>query len=119
MAGRDRRPARTAGDADFGEVDVRDLPFSAVQSLFADEPGAATLVAAAAQAPHEDLAQVDAPAVVALLEGADLLCTGRGMGQFGVRVEPERAHDRPHEGRTNMPRSIWKGAVSFGWSRSR
>lgn len=72
-------PLVPAGDADFGEVEVRDLPFSAVQSLFADEPGAAALVTAAAQAPAEDLAQAwDAPAVVALLEGADLLWHGPG-----------------------------------------
>jgi hypothetical protein len=74
----DSRPD-PAGDEDFGEVLVTDLPYPAVQSLFADEPNAPGLAAAASAASGLDLARAwDEPAVVELLEQADLLWHGAG-----------------------------------------
>lgn len=75
------------GDADFGEVIVADLPYAAVQSLFADEAGAGRLVAAGASAAAgRPLAQAwDEPAVITLLERADLLWHGPGeWAQLGI-----------------------------------
>jgi hypothetical protein len=74
----DSRPD-PAGDEDFGEVLVADLPYRAVTSLFADEPDAPGLTDAAAAASGVELARAwDEPAVVSLLEGADLLWHGAG-----------------------------------------
>jgi hypothetical protein len=58
-----------------GEVGVRDLRWDQVRALFADEPAAETLVAAAQTAVKGlDLgAALEVPAVVELLDGADLL----------------------------------------------
>ncbi|MCA0295006.1 MAG: hypothetical protein LCH96_06765 [Actinobacteria bacterium] len=67
------------GDPDFGEVATTGvLRYGDVQSLFADDAGVPQLAAAAAGAASGlDLAQAwDEPAVVALLEGADLLWHG-------------------------------------------
>lgn len=70
------------GDPDFGEVLLGDLPFAAVQSLFADEPDAPGLAAAATAASGGPLARAwDDPAVIALLEGSDLLWHGAGEWQ--------------------------------------
>jgi hypothetical protein len=68
------------GDPDFGEVVVGDLPYAAVQSLFADEASADRLVSAGASAvAGRPLAQAwDEPAVITLLERADLLWHGPG-----------------------------------------
>lgn len=74
-------PARD-GDADFGEVEVSNLGWNAVQSLFADEADPPGLRAAAAAASGRDLAEAwDEPAVIALLEQADLLWHGAGEWQ--------------------------------------
>lgn len=74
----DSRPD-LAGDEDFGAVLVSDLPYRAVTSLFADEPDAPGLAEAAAAASGLDLARAwDEPAVIALLERADLLWHGAG-----------------------------------------
>ncbi len=71
-----------AGDADFGEVLVADLPYRAVQSLFTDEPDAPGLAAAATAAAGGPLARAwEEPAVVALLATADLLWHGSGEWQ--------------------------------------
>ena len=67
------------GDADFGEVIVADLRFSAVQSLFTDAPdppGLAEAVIAAAGLPLEQV--WEQPAVSCLLERTDLLWHGPG-----------------------------------------
>lgn len=70
------------GDADFGEVLTGDLHYAAVQSLFADEPDPPGLAAAATAASGGPLARAwDEPAVIALLEGADLLWHGAGEWQ--------------------------------------
>lgn len=67
------------GDADFGEVLAPGLAWSSVQSLFADEPDAPGLAEAAAAASGRPLTQAwDEPAVIALLQGADLLWHGSG-----------------------------------------
>jgi hypothetical protein len=60
---------------DEGEVPVRDLRWGQVQALFADEPEAEALVAAArsAVAGLALAAALEDPAVVELLAGADLL----------------------------------------------
>ncbi len=70
--------ARAAGgDPDFGDVVVPDLPWTAVQSLFVDEPEVGGLPAAARAAAGLPLSQAwDQPAVTALLEQADLLWHG-------------------------------------------
>lgn len=65
------------GNRDFGEVIVSDLPYSSVHSLFADEPGAPGLEAAAAAASGLPIAEAwNLPAVIELLESADLLWHG-------------------------------------------
>lgn len=70
------RPAPD-GDADFGEVIVSDLRYPEVQSLFTDGPDAPGLAEAAAAASGLRLAQAwEQPAVVSLLERADLLWHG-------------------------------------------
>ncbi len=67
------------GATDFGEVTTGDLSFGAVTSLFADEPDAPGLAAAAsAVAGFQLQAAWDHPAVIALLEEADLLWHGPG-----------------------------------------
>lgn len=68
------------GDPDFGEVEATGvLRYGDVQSLFADDDGVGELDAAARAASGLDLAQAwDEPAVVALLERADLLWHGAG-----------------------------------------
>ncbi len=67
------------GDPDFGEVRTAELPYAAVQSLFADEPGAPGVEAAATAASGKDLAEAwELPEVVSLLETADLLWHGPG-----------------------------------------
>ena len=67
------------GDPEFGEVVVSDLPWSAVQSLFADEPEAPGLAAAATAAAGLPLSRAwEQPEVTALLERADLLWHGAG-----------------------------------------
>nr|WP_300146980.1 hypothetical protein [Propionicimonas sp.] len=68
-----------AGDEDFGQVLVTDLPYRSVTSLFADEPDVPGLAAAAAAASGLDLARAwDEPAVIELLQQADLLWHGAG-----------------------------------------
>jgi hypothetical protein len=70
------------GDPDFGEVQVGDLPYARVQSLFADEPDVTALPAAATAAAGKPLSLAwDEPAVTALLEQADLLWHGAGEWQ--------------------------------------
>lgn len=65
------------GDPDFGEVIAADLPYRAVQSLFADEPDVPGLADAAAAVEGASLAQAwEQPAVRVLLEQADLLWHG-------------------------------------------
>lgn len=72
----DHRPA-AEGDPDFGEVVVADLPYASVQSLFADEAGAAGLADAANAAAGRPLAEAwELPEVVTLLSTADLLWHG-------------------------------------------
>lgn len=67
------------GEADFGEVIVSDLHYSRVQSLFADEPSAQGLEAAAKAASGLPVERAwDLPEVTALLESADLLWHGPG-----------------------------------------
>ncbi|MCC6498623.1 MAG: hypothetical protein IT193_20465 [Propionibacteriaceae bacterium] len=67
------------GATDFGEVTTGDLRFGAVASLFADEPAAPGLAAAAAAVAGLPLqAAWDHPAVITLLEEADLLWHGPG-----------------------------------------
>ncbi|MFZ0529091.1 MAG: hypothetical protein WAL91_00970, partial [Propionicimonas sp.] len=67
------------GDADFGEVSVVEVPYPAVQSLFADETDAPGLATAARAVRGLDLAEAwDHPAVNALLENSDLLWHGPG-----------------------------------------
>lgn len=65
------------GDPDFGDVEVADLPWGAVQSLFVDEPDPGGLPAAARAAAGLPLSQAwEQPAVTALLEQTDLLWHG-------------------------------------------
>lgn len=72
----------TAGDTDFGQVTCGDLRFQAITSLFADEPDAPGLAAAAAAVEGLPLQEAwDHPAVIALLEEADLLWHGPGEWQ--------------------------------------
>lgn len=71
------------GDPDFGEVVVSDLPWTAAQSLFADEaevPGLPEAARGAAGLPLS--AAWELPAVIALLEHADLLW--HGAGEWGA-----------------------------------
>lgn len=71
--------AAADGDPDFGEVVASGLPWTAVQSLFADEPHARGLPEAAGAAAGLPLAQAwEHPAVTALLGQADLLWHGAG-----------------------------------------
>ena len=61
--------------ASEGEVGVRDVRWGQVQALFADEPGLERLVAGA-RAAGSGLtlaAALEAPAVIELVDGADLL----------------------------------------------
>lgn len=72
------RPA-VDGEEDFGEVVVADLPYRAVQSLFADEPDAVGLPEAAVAAAGLPLEQAwELVEVTTLLGGADLLWHGAG-----------------------------------------
>lgn len=65
------------GDPDFGELRVPEAPYSAVQALFAEEADPATVQQAAAAAKGLELAAAwDDPAVIGLLENADLLWHG-------------------------------------------
>ncbi len=67
------------GDPDFGEVVVTGLPWTAVQSLFADESDVGGLTAAAGAAAGLPLSLAwEDPAVTTLLERADLLWHGAG-----------------------------------------
>lgn len=67
------------GGTDFGEVAVADLPYRTVQSLFADEPGAEGVPEAAAAVRGFDLETAwDHPAVVKVLQTAELLWHGAG-----------------------------------------
>ena len=67
------------GDVDFGEVEAGDLHFDAIASLFADEPDAPGLAGAATAVAGLALqAAWDHPAVITLLEEADLLWHGSG-----------------------------------------
>ncbi len=69
----------SGGDPDFGEVQAGTLAWTSVQSLFADDADVPGLDASAVAARGLELAQAwDEPAVVALLEGADLLWHGAG-----------------------------------------
>ena len=71
--------ADTDGDPDFGDVVASDLPWPAVQSLFADEPHPGGLPEAAGAAAGLPLSRAwEQPAVTALLERADLLWHGAG-----------------------------------------
>ena len=70
--------AGSGAEVDFGEVVVRDLAWTSVQSLFAEEPG--TAVPAEAVAAVQGLALEvawDHPLVTALLSDADLLWHSR------------------------------------------
>ncbi|HQZ00571.1 MAG TPA: hypothetical protein PKV13_11705 [Propionicimonas sp.] len=74
----DTAPGSVEG-ADFGEVVAADLPYSCVQSLFADEADAPGLAEAAGAVWGLELqAAWDHPAVATLLEFADLLWHGAG-----------------------------------------
>jgi hypothetical protein len=74
-----------AGDPDFGELRMPQVPYSAVQAVFADEADAATVRPAATAADGLELAAAwDAPAVIALLENADLLW--HGPDEWGALV---------------------------------
>jgi hypothetical protein len=68
-----------AGDPDFGEVQLPELRYGDVASIFADEPGQALVVAAAAAVADQPLSVAwEQPAVTELLAGADLLWHGAG-----------------------------------------
>jgi hypothetical protein len=74
--------AAPGAEEDFGEVQVAGLGWRAVQSLFADEEDAPHLAAAAAAASGLTVAGAwDEPAVIELLEEADLLWHGAGEWQ--------------------------------------
>ena len=67
----------SAGDPDFGELRVSEAPYSAVQAIFAEEADAAAVQPAATAAKGLELADAwDDPAVIGLLENADLLLHG-------------------------------------------
>lgn len=75
----------SSGDPDFGELRVPELPYSAVQAIFADDDAEPTLAAAGAAAGGLGLAQAwEEPAVIALLENADLLW--HGATEWGALV---------------------------------
>lgn len=75
----DAQPSGNAAELDFGAVTCTDLRFEAIASLFADEPDAPGLADAIAAVPGLSLqAAWDHPAVVTLLEEADLLWHGAG-----------------------------------------
>ena len=66
-------------EVDFGEVAVADVPWTSLQSLFADEPGTGAVAAAAVAASGLSLAAAwDHPVVSTLLADADLLWHGPG-----------------------------------------
>lgn len=66
-----------SGDPDFGELRVSELPYAAVQAIFAEEADPAAVRPAASAASGRELAAAwDDPAVIALLENADLLWHG-------------------------------------------
>lgn len=74
-----------SGDPDFGEVLVAQLPYSAVQALFAEEADASAVLPAATAANGLELAAAwDDPAVISLLENADLLW--HGPAEWGALV---------------------------------
>lgn len=78
------RPSQD-GDPDFGEVVLGEVRYRDVTSLFADEPGAVGLAEAAAAAAGRSLAQAwDEPAVMRVLENADLLW--HGPTEWGLLV---------------------------------
>ena len=69
-------------DVDFGAVVTGDLPFHAIQSLFADEPDAPGLAEAARAATGLGLQDAwNHPSVTVLLEEGDLLWHGAGEWQ--------------------------------------
>lgn len=72
--------ARDSSSAvDFGEVELGELTWAAVQSLFADAPDVAELAAAAAAAAGQAIEPAwNQEAVFKLLEAADLLWFGQG-----------------------------------------
>jgi hypothetical protein len=70
---------RADADADFGEVSAPQLAWRSVGAIFADEPGQPTISVAAAAVAGAGLSQAwENPAVVDLLEFADLLWHGAG-----------------------------------------
>lgn len=75
-----------SGDPDFGELRVPELPYSAVEAVFADDPAEPTLPPATTAARGLSLAQAwEEPAVVALLENADLLW--HGAAEWGALIQ--------------------------------
>ncbi|PFG16371.1 hypothetical protein ATK74_0908 [Propionicimonas paludicola] len=75
-----------SGDPDFGELRVAGLAYSAVEAIFADDAAEPTLPAAAEAARGLSLAQAwEDPAVVALLENADLLW--HGAAEWGALIQ--------------------------------
>jgi len=75
-----------SGDPDFGELRVSELPYSAVEAIFADDAAEPTLPDAQAAARGLSLASAwEDPAVVALLENADLLW--HGAAEWGALIQ--------------------------------
>jgi hypothetical protein len=67
------------GDADFGEVQLPQLRYQDVASIFADEPGQELVAVAAKAAAGQPLSTAwDQPEVTALLANTDLLWHGAG-----------------------------------------